>query len=285
MTRERRAFLLVVAFAALWAGVEAIARHVVFRYSAFQVVWARYAVHLLLMLVIWGRSPASLWRTRRPAYQLGRSLLMLVMPGSWALAMAGGTPGNLILGLFWVSPVVILLLAAWILDERPGLLTWVAALAGYAGAVLTFRPPLPAGSQLVLPLLMSLSFSLYVVLTRPLRFETTRANLFYSALGVFLALTPLMPRVWQAPPLHDVGIFIVIGVLGYVALWCVDRFAALAPVSLTAPVLYLHLAFLTLESVGGVGRSALLGAVAVAIIAAVTWWRMGPSAPPMEQAA
>lgn len=285
MSAERRAYLLVVAFVALWAVVETIAHHVVFRYSPFQVVWTRYAVHLLLMLAIWARTPAALWRTRRPGYQLGRSLLMLVMPGSWALAMAGGTPGNVIMALFWVSPVMVLLLAAWLLGERPGALSWAATIAGYAGVLLTFRPPLPAGSQLLLPLLMGLSFSLYVVLTRPLRFEATRVNLFYSALGVFLVLTPLMPRVWQAPPLHDVAIFIVIGVLGYLALWCVDRFAALAPVSLTAPVLYLHIGFLTLASLGGVGRSALLGAVAVALIAAVVWWRTGLPARPLEQAA
>ncbi len=273
MSTDRRAALLAVAFAALWAAVESIAHLVLNRYSPFQVVWIRYAVHLLLMLAIWGwRQPASLWATRRPVYQFGRSLLMLVMPGSWALAMAWGAGPSQVMAVFWTAPILILALARWLLGERPSRAVVGCAVLGLAGAWLSYRPGRLAGGALVMSALMALSFALYVVLTRPLRSETTRANLFYSALGVFLLLTPVVPRIWHRVPLHDLAILTAIGVLGYLALWCIDRFAALAPVSLTAPLLFLQAAFMTLGALGGgVGRGALAGMVLIAVVALAAW--------------
>ena len=80
---------------------------------------------------------------------------------------------------------------------------------------------------------------------RSLRHEATRANLLYSALGVFLALTPFMPIVWITPTLYDAGVLIGIGVTGLVALLALDRSASLAPVSAVAPFLYLHVVCLS----------------------------------------
>lgn len=273
MSAGRRACLIAVAFAALWAAVESIAHLVISQYSPFQVVWSRYAVHLLLMLLVWGwRQPTSLWATRRPAYQVGRSLLMLVMPGSWTLAMAWGGTSSQVMAVFWTAPLLVLALAWGLLGERPSPVIVGCAGLGLVGAWLSYRPGHLAGAPLVMSVLMALSFSLYVVLSRPLRTETTRANLFYSALGVFLVLTPLMPRVWRPAPLHDLAIFAAIGILGYGALWCIDRFTAFAPVSLTAPLLYLQVAFMTLAALGGgVGRGALLGMGLIAVGALAAW--------------
>jgi drug/metabolite transporter (DMT)-like permease len=90
---------------------------------------------------------------------------------------------------------------------------------------------------------MAVTFSLYVVMTRSLRSETTRANLFYTALGVFVVLTPFMPRIWSTPSLHDMMVLGGVGLLGYLALYALDRLAAAAPVSVAAPLGYLQLAF------------------------------------------
>jgi hypothetical protein len=47
---RRRAAVLVLGAGAAWAAVEAAAGPVLGRYSAYQVVWSRYAIHLLLVL-------------------------------------------------------------------------------------------------------------------------------------------------------------------------------------------------------------------------------------------
>ena len=121
---------------------------------------------------------------------------------------------------------------------------------------------------------MALSFSVYVVMTRSLASERVLANLFYTALGVFLALTPFMPMVWVTPSWHDACVLIGIGVLGLVALFALDRSASLAPVSAIAPILYIQVVGLALvEFLNGhsLSRRTLAGAAVIVAIAGFQW--------------
>ncbi len=243
MSPTRLSMMWMTAFVALWALVEGIAADLLSRYSPYQVVWMRYAVHLGFMALVWGwREPASLWRTRRPGYQFARSLLMVGMPASWAIGMQRGLDPETLLLIFWLSPLLILALAWATLNERATWPVWLAGLIGFAGANLLLRHgPMPSAQQWMFPLCMALSFSLYVVMTRSLRSETTRANLFYSALGVLLVLSPAMPSLWIMPAFHDLPALLGVGVFGFGALYALDRMAHAAPVSGAAPLTYLQL--------------------------------------------
>lgn len=242
---ERRALLLLALFVLSWTLLEGVVGAQFQQpYHLMQIVWCRYAVHLACLLLVCGwRSPARLWRTRRPVFQLLRSLCMLVMPLSFALALYGGVGGHTVWALFWVAPLLILLLAwGWLRESVPPL-AWVAAGLGALAAVLLLHPSLPAAPGLLAwPLAMAASFALYVAMTRQLRDEAVQANLFYTAAGVFVLLTPLMPWVWVTPSAHDALVLVGIGVVGLLGLWALDRACGAAPVSLAAPVLFLHLA-------------------------------------------
>ena len=173
-------------------------------------------------------------------------MLMLVMPVSFTLAIGLGTPGATVWSIFWLSPLLTVAFAHVLLAERASWEIWAAAATGASAAVVILRPEPPSSPLgLLLPILMGLSFSVYVVMTRSLRHEATRANLLYSALGVFLALTPFMPMIWITPTLYDVGVLIAIGVTGLVALLALDRSSSMGPVSAVAPVLYLHVVCLS----------------------------------------
>jgi drug/metabolite transporter (DMT)-like permease len=236
---------LMATFVAAWAAVEALAARVLREYSPYQVVFTRYVVHLALLLAVFGwRDPGALWRTRRPVYQLARSLLMLAMPASWIVATQVGIAPGTIASIFWLSPLLILGFARLVLDERPAPALWIATGVACAGAVVASRPgPPPEAARLLLPAAMAASFSLYVAMTRSLRSETTRANLFYTALGVTLALAAVMPRLWITPSPRDLLVMTGVGALGLVALWALDRMAAAAPVSKSAPLACLQLGF------------------------------------------
>ena len=52
MNAARRSMAWMIAFAALWALVEQLATGLHGGYSPWQVVWTRYAVHLLAMLAV-----------------------------------------------------------------------------------------------------------------------------------------------------------------------------------------------------------------------------------------
>ena len=279
MNANRRAILLMVAFVLLWAAIEAMAAQVLAQYSPYQVVWTRYAVHLALMLAVWGwREPASLWQTRRPVFHLSRSLLMLGMPASWVIGMQMGVPANTVMTVFWVSPLLILGLAWVFLKDRVPVAIWVATLiAGLGGLLVHGLHSLPSPALLVFPFSMALCFSAYVVMTRSLRTETTRTNLFYTAVGVFVALTPAMPDLWITPSLPDLATMVAVGLLGYVALFTLDRMAAAAPVSISAPFAYLQIAFtVPLFFIAGLGhdmsiRRTALGLLMIAGAALFVW--------------
>lgn len=283
MNEARRAMLFMSAFAVLWALIELMAGSVLRRYSPYQVVWTRYAVHLLLMLAIWGlREPRSLWQTSRPVFQLGRSLLMFGMPASWVLAMGHGVSGGTILTVFWFSPLVILVLARLLLREHIPAWLWTATAVACAGATLTHEfAPVASAWELLLPASMALCFSLYVVMTRMLRTENVLTNLFYTALGVFLVMTPSMSWLWIWPSALDAVVMVAVGAMGFVTLWLLDRACAAAPVSLAAPFNFVQIAvFSTVAVLGGVlhlpsPRRAALGLLLIAAATLFIWWRAG----------
>lgn len=250
MSPGRRSMLLMAGVVFLWTVVELLAASLLVNYSPYQVVWMRYGVHLAAMLLVFGwTQPASLWRTARPARQWLRSMLMLGMPASWIMGTQRGVEPDTLMAVFWTSPLLIITLAHLLLGERAPWQVWLAGALSCVGASLLFvRGPLPMSMELLFPLGMALSFSLYVVMTRTLRHEPLRANLFYTAVGVFVALSPVMPGLWRTPSALDLLAMIGVGLLGWVALYALDRMAATAEVSQSAPVLSLQLVFLLAAS-------------------------------------
>jgi len=233
MNDARRGMLWMIAFVALWALVESFSGWLRHTYSPYQVVWARYASHLAIMLAIWGwREPAVLVRTRRPVLQIARSLLMLVMPAAWVMALQRGLTPGAVLAMFGVAPLMIGAFSAVLLKERPTLGIWICAAVVSMGAL--FCLPLDARPSLVAvaaALTAAASFSLYAVMTRMLHGESLRANLFYTALGVFAVLSFFVPTMWVMPTPHDAFVMFLIGAFGLLGLLALDQACQAAPVS------------------------------------------------------
>ena len=128
------------------------------------------------------------------------------------------------------------------LGERVSPLAWAVSALATVGSVVFLTPAPPPRLWLLLaPLAMGVSFALYVVMTRSLRDEPMRANLFYTAFGVFVLLSPVLPFVWITPSAADISRLVVVGLLGYFTLLALDRAAAAAPVSLAAPLCFLQI--------------------------------------------
>jgi len=252
----RIAMGLFSVFALMWVLIEeVIAVQLRQPYALAQVVWSRYAVHLLVLLALFGwRREVPLWRTRRPWVQILRSMCMVVMPFSFIASLQQGTPANALWALFWVAPLLVVVIARrWSSEPAEAgsvqHLVWLCAGCTLAAAVMLWpqlRPfdwPAP-GIWPLAAAAMALSFAIYLVMTRSLRGEAVQTNLFYNGLGPFLVLTPFMPGIWVTPTLHDALVLLAIGGAGLVGLWAIDRGAAAAPLTLTAPALYAYLPLL-----------------------------------------
>ena len=220
----------------LWIITETLPTLLAPGYSLLQVVWMRYGTHILVLLLILAPRQGTSWlRARRPTLQVGRGLLMLLMPISFIVALGHVSVSN-VMAVFWLAPLLLLVFAVWVERERPPWTFWVAAATGILGAELIVRPDAALVQAAPFGLGMAISFSLYVVLTRSLREERTTTNLLYSALAVFLPLTLAMPAVWKSPALRDGLLMAGVGVVGLGVLWCIDRATDLVPVSVLAPI-------------------------------------------------
>ena len=206
----------------LFAALEMLGARTIKEGSVLQVVWLRYLFHLALMIVVLApRSGLGFVRTSRPILQIVRSLTMLVMPACYALGTGGATALD-VFGVFWVSPLLVLLFTSWVGDRASGW-TWLASGLGWCGAIAVYQPPLAAmGVSAVYAVGMAASFSAYIVITRALdRTEGLLTNLFYTAIGVFVVLTASGAAWKPASALTLVGAALVAAV-GWLSLAALD---------------------------------------------------------------
>jgi drug/metabolite transporter (DMT)-like permease len=130
---------------------------------------------------------------------------------------------------------------------------------------------------------MSGAFAVYVIMTRRLRTEELRTNLFYTGAGVFVPLTVYVPRVWLTPSPHDLAVFVAIGVFGFFALLTLDRAVERAEVSTSISFVYLQLVFAAAISwrrqPHPITAQLLGGAALIAAAAALRWRQLAARAP------
>ena len=246
--------MLLVGF--FWALVENLGCMIPRGYSPVQTVWSRYLVHMLFMLVALGpRNGTALVKTKRLKMQIMRAFLMIGMPVCYIVGVSI-MPIRDVWAVSWTSSIMLLGMAIWILKERVSLRLWVVSLFSWIGVWIMLGAHLPSLSwKLLAPLGMGFCYALYKVMTRILRTECTHANLFHTALWVFCPLTFLMPYSWKVPGPHLIGIYIGIGIFGYLTLLFLDKALTLAPAALTAPLIYSQLIWVSLFDFMLRGRS------------------------------
>lgn len=239
MASVRQGILLVCLVSFIWALMETIIQNIPGRYSLYQVVWVRYATHLLfLLLVLAPRHGIKLVYTRRLGLQLLRAIMMLIMPVSFILAVEHFSVGN-ILTIFWLAPLMILVLSVPVLKEGVSWHYWVLAGFGLVCImVLTHPNRNMTGVGVLLSLCMGLSFSLYLVLTRLMRDENRITNLFYTAAGVLVPLSLRLPTFWKPVTLQSGLMMILVGLLGFLLLWLLEKALDMISVAVAAPFLY-----------------------------------------------
>ncbi|HEY9228001.1 MAG TPA: hypothetical protein VIP11_15195 [Gemmatimonadaceae bacterium] len=243
---RQRAAIVMLAFVTLWFVIEIVVAAAFRHVAIWEVIFVRYAVHLAIVLAMWGRKAP--WRTRRLRYQLARSSLMLVMPGAFVLGTASAAP-EWINTIFWSAPAMVLVFAALLGGDRAARRTWAAAALGGIAAWLYFAPSgFPSPGAVLFGLASGGSFALYFPMTRRLRDEPLHTNLFYTAVVPWVGLLAFMPHVWATPAWPEVLALLFVGAGGWIALLLLDRAAEAAPVSSAAPLLHLQIGFSMLVS-------------------------------------
>jgi drug/metabolite transporter (DMT)-like permease len=237
--RTQRGILLMLAAVLCFTAMDAVAKGLIARYPAPQVIWARFAVMSVLVLVILGRRIGPLLITRYPVHHFARSALQFATVGLFfvSLSYIGLAEAQ---ALTDINPVLITLGAAVFLGERLGPRRLAGVVAGMTGAMIVIRPGLAVFSPAaLLPLAASLTYAASALITRRVGQHESpwTATLYASAFGSVAGALAL-PFVWQPVAMADLWRFVLLGVLGTAAQLCIIRSFSLAEASVVAPFSY-----------------------------------------------
>ena len=238
------ALLATVAYAV----VDTLSKYQARDYPVEMIVWARYAVPLVLLLAVFlPQRGRRMLHTAFPLLQLIRGVLLTagtvfivfayrVMPIAEAQAIS------------FIHPVLLTLLAVVFLGEKVSRLGWVAVLLGFSGVLVIVRP----GGGLftiaaLLPLGLALSFSSYQIFTRLVARQEDSINSLYCVLLVGSVVMSLaLPFAWIAPTAKGLLFFALIGITSGAGHFLTIKALEYAPASLLAPFAYIQLLWVSI---------------------------------------
>jgi drug/metabolite transporter (DMT)-like permease len=243
------AILLIVVASACFSAVDVTVKHLSQRYPVPLLVWARWGVQTLILLAVMGpRMRLDLVRTTRLPLHLVRGVVLIAsslcfFSALHYLPLAEATALN------YTAPMLVTLMAAWLLRERLTRARWAFVVAGLLGMLLVVRP----GSEMLAPAaLLALGaaalYAIFQILTRKLAGENLMVLMMYPSLVGCVLLSAGMPFVrfdaWY--PTADVVAFVGVGIAGTVGhLLFVQAFRR-ASASAIAPFTYMQLVWSTL---------------------------------------
>lgn len=236
------------------AGQEAVAKLLLEAgMPLLQVIWARYAVHLLIMVAfLLPRYGIGIFISARPKAQIGRSLLLVVDTLLYFSALAFLSLVE-VTAIVFIAPILVVLLSAPLLGERLSLIKLSLVLSGFGGVLLIVQPfELPglgglgdlAGLRWPVLLVVAAAFCIafFNIATRRLRdVDPNRVTMVYTALVGTVCASLAVPFIWQSPSLEHWGLMISLGLLGGLGHGLFILAHQEAPASTVAPFMYVQI--------------------------------------------
>ena len=245
MNTKLNGIILFLTATLLFAIHDATSKYLIPFFAIPLLVWARYVVHLSLMLVAvapgLGR---ELFVTRRPWLMTWRALTLvgvslLFQNALKALPLAETT------AIVFVTPLLVALLAGPLLGEKVRLKSWLATIAGFCGVLLIARPGgAMSASGVAYALGSALCYAAYQILTRQLSAtEPALRQLFYTALVGAVVMSFIVPTYWSAllPTAGQALLIVSLGVTAGVGHFLLIRAFRQTPASTLSPLLYVQL--------------------------------------------
>ena len=237
----------VILAAACFASLDTTSKHV--SASGFPVLaalWFRYLIQALLTTaMVWPRKGRAVLRTSHPGRQLMRGVLLF---GSSVLAFFSlkYLPVGKFTAIMLLTPLLITLLAAWMLREPVRALRWWLVIGGFAGTLIIFRPGSHSlGWVTLLPVgLVAMSAAFQLLTSRMARTESLTTMHFYTGWVGTLLASAALPLVWQMPGSASLWLqLILMGVLGSIGHALLIKAYMLAPTATLTPYMYSQIGF------------------------------------------
>lgn len=246
----RRGALCMLAAHALFTAMGAIVKHLADHIPVIELMFFRSVFALPVVLLICARSGGATLRTRRFGGHALRACTGIAAQtlGFYAL---GVLPLAEQVALGYTQPLFVTILAIPFLGEQVGLHRWSAVLLGFCGVLLIAAGQgveMGVGSGAASPALLlgiaagvaqGMFSALTTLLVRQLSAtESSSTITLWQSLLMGAYSLVLLPFVWVTPGWVDLGLLIMIGLVGGTAQWLLTEAWASAQVSAVAPYSY-----------------------------------------------
>lgn len=259
MTADRPVLgiLLMIGFCALAPMGDAMAKLLGETIPLGQLLLVRFTAQvILLMPVIWWIGSTLRMSARLFRLTILRAILHIIGIGAMFSALRF-LPLADALAIAFVMPFISLLLGKFVLGEEVGPRRLAACCVGFVGTLLVIQPSFAAvGAPALLPLIVAVSFALFMLVTRhvakeiePIALQAVSGSIATLILAAVFALTSgfdfELTRI-VAPNLREVALLIAVGVIGTVAHLLMSWSLRFAPSATVAPMQYLEIPFATI---------------------------------------
>ncbi|MGB6388246.1 MAG: DMT family transporter [Methyloceanibacter sp.] len=213
-----------------------------------EVTWLRFMGHVVFSAaVLWPFAFRPSLRSAKPFIQIFRSVLMVVTTGFNFLALKYLQLDQTIT-IFFLTPLLVALLAGPLLHEWVGWHRMVAIVAGFVGVLIVMHPGFGTlHPAMLLALVATFGYALYNLATRYLAAHDPAAvTQSYTPLAGALIMLPFALGAWQAP--QDAATWILFATLGFwggLGHWLLILAHRSAPASALAPFIYLGLIWMS----------------------------------------
>ncbi|PMR80461.1 DMT family transporter [Halomonas urumqiensis] len=235
----------------LFVMLDSTAKWLTQTHSPVQVLWARYAGHMVILAgyLLWLGLANSrpLLVTESLGGQCLRGLL-LGLASLLAYLSLRELPLLQVYVFHFGAPLLVTLLAVPLLGERVDRARGLAVMLGFVGVLVAMGPvDWRAQPVALLPFGMALCFALYQLTTRRFgRHDHPLASLWYAGLAGALASSIALPFFWTPIGLAELPYFLGIGLLGATSQLALILAMRHAPASLVSPFLYLQIVWASL---------------------------------------
>ena len=212
-----------------------------------QIVWARmtFGTAVTLPFAVQAAGSAAL-RPERPVYHLFRASFLILATYTFFLSLKY-LPIADALAIFFVQPLIVVVLSALVLGERVGPRRWAAVVVGFIGTMIIIRPgfgTVTPGTWLALA--AGTFLAVYFVMTRRISGSAKAMVTTFqtNAIGMILA-SIAMPFVWVTPSVQQWLMFVGLGLVATVGHFMIVRAYDFAEASLLAPFAYTEMIMAT----------------------------------------
>jgi len=213
--------------------------------------WIRYIVHFILVLAIAAPSLGlPVFQSKQPKLQLIRAVTMLSATLTFFTTLSYLHQAEAT-ALIFIAPLLMLLVAPWLLKERSYPSRWIAAGFGLLGIIIVARPSagLPWAGVLY-GLITACLFTGQHLVSRMLAGDnaltTSLLSGAFGAIVLSFAMPVVLPQAWPmisslSPSMW--GLILLGGVCGGMGQLMQIQSYRFAPASMLAPFIYLQITF------------------------------------------